>query len=682
MFADQSRAVGRRAARRLDRRRQRGSIAVLAAVWVLVAIVVLGAIDVGSLYFQKRDVQRLADMAALAAVQSMTSDPNGCLSDAKNGVTTSANFNDKGYSFTLIAATDKANPTSGNDQIAVSCGQWDPSTAYVTPAPAAANAAQVTVYRQVNYFFLGLLNRLTGRQAVVSATATARASAIDTFSVGATLANLNTSTSGVLDPLLTGLLGASANVNVGLVGYQSLAGVNVTLGQLASAAAQLGTPGMSTPASIGQLLGLHLSVADILKLAATAVGSNSTVSTVLTALSGKVGTNVNANKISLGSLLQYSGSNAEAAANASINVLQLLLTTAEVGAYNSALLLSVDQSTCSGTGPSSPLCPLIAAVASLVHVKSFQLQVLAPPSIGIGEAGQVNGVWRTQASQAEIGLYVDLQVLSDPPPLGIPGILTIQLSGPHLPLYLILGGPARAWLASTNCQSNPASSTVTFGALPGVAMLCAGNQTVGSLNLNSPSCSSATGTISVAKASGTLLGIWGGSSFSLAAVSLSLPNPVLSIGSSVPSYSGPPLPSTPGSLSATGQQLTLPNGPYTNNSQYSFCNIKPSNATCNLAGWSYGPTWTTSATATNSLDVQLNGLLQGIGGAKISIAGLTLSLDTLGQIASVLTESLMKLVDPLVNKLVTPLLTALGLQIGQLTVIQHSLTCNAPQIVH
>lgn len=62
----------------------------------------------------------------------------------------------------------------------------------------------------------------------------------------------------------------------------------------------------------------------------------------------------------------------------------------------------------------------------------------------------MNGVWRTQASQAEIGLYVDLQVLSDPPPLGIPGILTIQLSGPHLPLYLILGGRrVLGWLVRT-----------------------------------------------------------------------------------------------------------------------------------------------------------------------------------------------------------------------------------------
>ncbi|WP_269139145.1 pilus assembly protein TadG-related protein [Burkholderia territorii] len=676
MRADQPYGFRRRGAGWPAKRRQRGSIVVMSAIWVMIAIVVLGVIDIANLYFQKRDLQRVADLAALAAVQPMTSDPTGCLTDAKSNVTRSATINDKGYAFTLISTTATAKPTAGNDQIAVSCGRWDPSTAYVTPAPTVANAAQVTAYRQVSYFFLGLLNQLSGRQAVVSATATARAAAIDTFSVGSTLANLNTSSSAILDPLLTGLLGSTTNINVGLAGYQSLAGANVTLGQLANAAVQLGTAGMSNPASIGKLLGLNLTVADILNLTAAAVGSNTTVGTVLSALGGKVGANVNVNKISLGSLLQYSGSNPESAANANINVLQLLLATAEIGAYNSALTVSIGQTNC----PGSAFCPLISAVSSLVRVNSLQLQVLAPPSIGIGEAGQVNGIWRTQASQAEIGLYVDVQVLSDPPPLGIPGVLTLQLTGPHLPLYIILGGPGRAWLASASCQSTPASSTVTFGALPGVAMICAGQNAGGTLNLNAPSCSSSSATIPVAKLSGAgLLG-----NFSALQLTLSLSNPVAYVGSSTstPIYSGPPLPSTPGALSAslplTGTGIIYPNG-----SQYSFCNTKPNNGACTSSSWSPGPNWTTSSTATNSLNVQLTNLLNGTS-IQLSVLGLDLSILTqiLQPLTGQLIPLLLGLINPLLNGLVTPLLTALGLQIGQVTVIQHSLTCNAPQIVH
>ena len=676
MRADQAHESLRHGARWFGKRRQRGSIAVMAAIWVMVAIVVLGVVDVANLYWQKRDLQRVADLAALAAVQPMTTDPTGCLTDARNNVTTSATINDKGYAFTLISATAAASPTAGNDQIAVSCGRWDASTAYVTPASAVANAAQVTAYRQVNYFFLGLLNQLSGRRAIISATATARAAAIDTFSVGSTLANLNSSSSAILDPLLTGLLGASTNVNVGLANYQALAAANVTLGQLANVATQLGTAGMSNPASVGKLLGLSLSVSDILNLAATAVGSNTTVGAVLTVLKNSVGANVNANKIALGSLLQYSGSNPEAAANASINVLQLLLTTAQIGAYNSALTLSVGQANC----PGSAFCPLISAVSSLVRVNSLQLQVLAPPSIGIGEAGQVNGIWRTQASQAEIGLYVDVQALSDPKPLGLPGLLTLQVTGPHLPLYIILGGPGRAWLANTSCQTTPASSTATFGALPGVAMICAGQNTGGSLNLNSPSCSSASGTIPVAKISGGgLLG-----NFSLLQVVLSVSNPVAYVGSSTsaPVYSGPPLPSTPGALNAN-LSLAGTGTLYPNNSQYSFCNTTPSNGACSSSAWSPGPNWSTSSSATNSLNVQLTNLLN-LQSFKLDILGLDLSILTviLQPLTDQLIPLLLGLVNPLLNTLVTPLLTALGLQIGQLTVIQHGLTCNAPQIVH
>ncbi|WP_341772551.1 pilus assembly protein TadG-related protein [Burkholderia latens] len=676
MRADQAHGFPQRGAPWLGGRRQRGSIAIMAAIWVLVAIVVLGVIDVANLYLQKRDLQRVADLAALAAVQPMTSDPTGCLADAKNNVTTSANINDKGYAFTLISATATASPTAGNDQIAVTCGKWDSSTAYMTPAPAAANAAQVTAYRQVNYFFLGLLNQLSGRRTIISATATARAAAIDTFSVGSTLANLNSASSAILDPLLTGLLGASANINVGLANYQALAAANVTLGQLANVATQLGTAGMSAPASVGKLLGLDLTVSDILNLAATAVGSNTTAGAVLTVLKNSVGASVNANKIALGSLLQYSGSNPEAAANASINVLQLLVTTAQIGAYNSALTVSVGQANC----PGSALCPLISAASSLVRVNSLQLQVLAPPSIGIGEAGQVNGIWRTQASQAAIGLYVDVQALSDPPPLPILGLLTLQLTGPHLPLYIILGGPGRAWLANTSCQSAAASSTATFGALPGVAMICAGQNTGGTLNLNSPSCASTSATLPVAKLSGGgLLG-----NFSLLQVALSVSNPVAYVGSSTsaPVYSGPPLPSTPGALSAS-LSLAGTGTVYPNNSQYSFCNTKPSNGACTSSAWSPGPDWSTSSTATNSLNVQLTNLLN-LQSVQLNVLGLDLSI--LSQVLQPLTGQLIPLllglVNPLLNTLVTPLLTALGLQIGQLTVIQHGLTCNAPQIVH
>ncbi len=49
--------------------RQRGAISVLAAMWLVVAIAALGAIDVGNVFFKQRSLQSAADMSASAAAQ-------------------------------------------------------------------------------------------------------------------------------------------------------------------------------------------------------------------------------------------------------------------------------------------------------------------------------------------------------------------------------------------------------------------------------------------------------------------------------------------------------------------------------------------------------------------------------------------------------------------------------------
>ena len=50
-------------------KRQRGVASMLAAFWLLVAVVALGAIDVGSVFYQRRVLQSVADMAANAGAQ-------------------------------------------------------------------------------------------------------------------------------------------------------------------------------------------------------------------------------------------------------------------------------------------------------------------------------------------------------------------------------------------------------------------------------------------------------------------------------------------------------------------------------------------------------------------------------------------------------------------------------------
>src|SRR6516225_8727139 len=74
MRADQSHAARRGGAGGPRRSRQRGSVAVMATIWALVAIIVLGAIDVGHFYAERRRMQAAADLAALSAVSQITTD--------------------------------------------------------------------------------------------------------------------------------------------------------------------------------------------------------------------------------------------------------------------------------------------------------------------------------------------------------------------------------------------------------------------------------------------------------------------------------------------------------------------------------------------------------------------------------------------------------------------------------
>ena len=93
---------------------QRGAFSVMAIIGLLVAVTTLGVIGVGNLFYQRRDVQRIADMAALAAVQRMD--------DACSQPGTTANSN---------AQSNGLNPSKG-DTLAIVCGRWDTA---VNPAP-------------------------------------------------------------------------------------------------------------------------------------------------------------------------------------------------------------------------------------------------------------------------------------------------------------------------------------------------------------------------------------------------------------------------------------------------------------------------------------------------------------------------------------------------------------------
>ncbi|WP_080420474.1 TadG family pilus assembly protein [Burkholderia ubonensis] len=639
---------------RVRMRGQRGTVSVLATVWVLVALVTLGAIDIGNLFFQRRDLQRIADLSALAAVQSL--DP----SDTSCGAANTAALNNARANETSNTVTTGA-PARGQDQVAATCGRWDPQVyagqpAYFAPAASGMtqlNATQVTVTRTMRYSFLGVVSMLGAGPGTMSATATARASAIDTFSISATLASVDPVW---LNGILSALLGTS--VSLTLADYQALAGANIKLlgistalgagtvnglvdlsvtvptliGNLSAYVGALQAGGGNGPGYVAQLQAASTALG---KLAGASVGNTSVV----------VANAPNA-------LLNISLGNPQSGADAQVNLLDLLTTAAQVAAYNKGHAVSLN------TGVTLPLG------ASGFNVVSLQLQVLNPPSIAVGEAGLLpNGTWRTQASSAQIGVYLNVQTPSIPitGALGLSGLIDLTLSGINLPIYLLVGGPAVASLAATKCGSATTPSTTTIVATPGIAKLCISAPPSGTLNLSNVSTCPPAGTLQLLNLQASTLM---SPPVSLG-VSASISNPVLQIvgtASSSAPYAGYP--------SAT---------------PYHFCNAPAGLATpvsCG-SGWVSPSTasspnsyWTTYV---NNLGASLGTALGNINLNAITILGVPIPLGPLlDAIGSLVLQPVLSALDAVL----VPILGLLGVQVGQATVHQISLTCNAAQLVN
>ncbi|WP_080411495.1 TadG family pilus assembly protein [Burkholderia ubonensis] len=639
---------------RVRMRGQRGAVSVLATVWVLVALVTLGAIDIGNLFFQRRDLQRIADLSALAAVQSL--DP----SDTSCGTANTAALNNARANETSNTVTTGA-PARGQDQVAATCGRWDPQVyagqpAYFAPAASGMtqfNATQVTVTRTMRYSFLGVVSMLGAGPGTMSATATARASAIDTFSISATLASVDPVW---LNGILSALLGTS--VSLTLADYQALAGANIKLLGISTALGAGTVNGLvdlsvTVPTLIGNLSAY---VGALQAGGANGPGYVAQLQAASTALGKLAGASVGNTTVVVANapnaLLNISLGNPQSGADAQVNLLDLLTTAAQVAAYNKGHAVSLN------TGVTLPLG------ASGFNVVSLQLQVLNPPSIAVGEAGLLpNGTWRTQASSAQIGVYLNVQTPSIPitGALGLSGLIDLTLSGINLPIYLLVGGPAVASLAATKCGSATTPSTTTIVATPGIAKLCISAPPSGTLNLSNVSTCPPAGTLQLLNLQASTLS---SPPVSLG-VSASISNPVLQIvgtASSSAPYAGYP--------SAT---------------PYHFCNAPAGLATpvsCG-SGWVSPSTasspnsyWTTYV---NNLGASLGTALGNINLNAITILGVPIPLGPLlNAIGSLVLQPVLSALDAVL----VPILGLLGVQVGQATVHQISLTCNAAQLVN
>ncbi|MGT2434012.1 TadG family pilus assembly protein [Cupriavidus basilensis] len=256
-----------------------------------------------------------------------------------------------------------------NVTLAVVPGVWDASAGtaptYFTAQAAVdgnTNAAQVTITQNVPYFFMVGRRQLT-------ATAIAKNTSIVAFSLGSGLASVD---NGLLNQLLGYLL--HTNLNIDAVSYQGLATTNIRLADLAVA---LGAGSMqellSLSPSLGTFFNAVISVASQSGLAGVSVGGAGASNALSFGSDLNVPINIGDGGASSPGLLQVLAlaGNEQAALNATVNVLDLLTTAAQIANSQSAVNVA----------------PVVLNILGLGTV-SLSLKIIEPPAIAVGPPGQ------------------------------------------------------------------------------------------------------------------------------------------------------------------------------------------------------------------------------------------------------------------------------------------------------
>ncbi len=346
-------------------RNERGAVMVLAAPALTLCIVACAlGVDIGRIAVDKRNDQAVADMASLDAARAVgfilgTTDAAGYTAAAHSAAAASAARNG------FVVGVD-------GHTITAAVGALDATTNVFT-AGAGVSAVQVTTTSHIENAFLPGAHDLTAR-AVAHV-----GSPVAAFSVGSTLASLDTSKSR-LDPMLQSMLGISSSLSA--VSYDGMAGANVELGLLQQELLDLGYD----VGTVDSLLTTEIALADLYTATAFALttqGEHSVAGEVDDIPIAAIDSDL---QVTLDELLRISSPSDSSVLDAGINVYQLVTGAAQV--VNGTNFVSIPLAGVS--------LPGLAGVALAAHV-------IEPPQTAIGPVG-------TSASTAQIALQVSVDV--------------------------------------------------------------------------------------------------------------------------------------------------------------------------------------------------------------------------------------------------------------------------------
>ncbi|KRG51934.1 TadG family pilus assembly protein [Stenotrophomonas beteli] len=410
--------------------RPRGGMSVTMMLVMLAMLAMLGLIEIGYLFWAKRDAQKVADLAALAGAQRLEL----CSADnSDNSAARQSAVTQNGFAGTLQ----------------IRCGNWSASRgtgnrfAATVDASNPRNAVQVVAERSVLPFF----GQNTSLPTVSVEAVARRSEPTAVFAVGSQL--LRTKGDALLLSTLR-MVGLDVS-NATVLSYDGLAQANVTPSGLLKALNIPVTANLSV-ADFNRLLSVNkISLAQLVDATATVVGRDTTVGLQLRALSDLVATQLDINKLNivLGSQSGGGGLFAEvvspdgtvgSALESQINVLNLVTTAISIANAGNAVTVQG---------------------LNLLGI-NVQAGVVEPPSIAMGGVG-------TRAYNAQVRLMVDVDSNNL---FALGPLLNLLGTRLHLPVHVDVAN-AMGTLTGIQCGASPPKATIQVDS--SVLRACVGN---------------------------------------------------------------------------------------------------------------------------------------------------------------------------------------------------------------
>lgn len=356
--------------------RQRGAISIIAAASMVVAVLAVAlALDIGRIIYERQRLQGVADAAALAGAQVLATegDHNAAKAAARDAGAKNGDFD------TLDPQIGHLTRAGGLRDFGTGPGDGSPEY----------DAVQVIATHKVPRSLVagGLLS---GDDAVLTTRAvTHLEESIAAITVGSHLLELDSERSKLLNSLLSALLGTTVDLDA--VSYNNLLGTGIKLADIMVQA------GVGT---IDELLSLEAKpVSEVFDWMLKVLEDEGSIAAIaFRDATRDIGANLTVplDPLKLSDLLAVS--NMQSALDAQLNVLDLLVTTAQVANKGNAVDL----------GLATPGLLADLGLASL----SVKLLVVEPPQIAIGPPGKdENGEWRTVAKTGQLRLHVSLRAL-------------------------------------------------------------------------------------------------------------------------------------------------------------------------------------------------------------------------------------------------------------------------------